>query len=45
MGQFLIEATTIALIGGMIGIAIGMGIAIVTAMKAGWPLLIDPWWW
>ncbi len=42
MGQFLIEATTIALIGGMIGIAIGMGIAIVTAMKAGWPLLIDP---
>ncbi|PPD14460.1 MAG: multidrug ABC transporter substrate-binding protein [Methylobacterium sp.] len=43
MGQFLIEATTIALIGGMIGIGIGIGIAIVTAMKAGWPLLIDPW--
>ncbi len=42
MGQFLIEATTIALIGGMIGIAIGMGIALITAMKAGWPLLIDP---
>lgn len=42
MGQFLIEATTIALIGGLIGIAIGIGIAIVTAMQAGWPLLIDP---
>ncbi|MCU0818309.1 MAG: ABC transporter permease [Beijerinckiaceae bacterium] len=42
MGQFLIEATTIALIGGMIGIGIGIGIAIITAMKAGWPLLIDP---
>ncbi|MCA3593861.1 MAG: ABC transporter permease [Methylobacterium sp.] len=42
MGQFLIEATTIALIGGIIGIAAGMGIAIITAMKAGWPLLIDP---
>jgi putative ABC transport system permease protein len=42
MGQFLIEATTIALIGGLIGIAIGISIAIVTAMQAGWPLLIDP---
>jgi len=42
MGQFLIEATTIALIGGLIGIGIGIGIAIITAMKAGWPLLIDP---
>ncbi|MGL5446347.1 MAG: ABC transporter permease [Rhabdaerophilum sp.] len=42
MGQFLIEATTIALIGGLIGIAIGIGIAIVTAIQAGWPLLIDP---
>ena len=42
MGQFLIEATTIALIGGLIGIGIGIGIAIITAMKAGWPLLVDP---
>ncbi|MBN8533750.1 MAG: ABC transporter permease [Rhizobiales bacterium] len=42
MGQFLIEATTIALIGGLIGIAIGIGIAIITAIQAGWPLLIDP---
>ncbi len=29
MGQFLIEATTIALIGGLIGIGIGIGIAII----------------
>lgn len=42
MGQFLIEATLIALIGGTIGIAIGVGIAIVSAHTAGWPLVIDP---
>jgi putative ABC transport system permease protein len=42
MGQFLIEATTIALIGGVIGILIGIGIALATAMRAGWPLVIDP---
>ncbi|MCA2000055.1 MAG: ABC transporter permease [Hyphomicrobiales bacterium] len=42
MGQFLIEATVIALIGGLIGVAIGIGIAVVSAHSAGWPLLIDP---
>jgi putative ABC transport system permease protein len=42
MGQFLIEATLIALIGGLIGILIGVGIAFVSADVAGWPLVIDP---
>lgn len=42
MGQFLIEATLIALIGGLIGISIGICIAIITANSAGWPLMLDP---
>jgi putative ABC transport system permease protein len=42
MGQFLIEAVLIALTGGLIGIAIGTTIAIVSANMAGWPLVIDP---
>lgn len=42
MSQFLIEATLIALIGGVIGILIGTGIAIIVAMQAGWPLVINP---
>ncbi len=42
MAQFLIEATLIALIGGVIGILIGVGIAVVSADVAGWPLVIDP---
>ena len=42
LAQFLIEATTIALIGGLIGIVIGTGIAVVTAQQAGWPLVLDP---
>ncbi len=42
MGQFLIEATLIALIGGVIGILIGVGIAMISADVAGWPLVIDP---
>jgi putative ABC transport system permease protein len=42
MSQFLIEATLIALIGGVIGILIGTGIAIIVAMQAGWPLVMNP---
>ena len=40
--QFLIEATTLALAGGAIGIALGLGVAKVVADTAGWPLLIQP---
>ena len=42
MGQFLIEATTLALIGGAVGVAIGVGAAKLVADAAGWPLLVDP---
>ncbi len=40
--QFLIEATTLSAIGGIIGIALGIGAAVIVANTAGWPLLIEP---
>jgi putative ABC transport system permease protein len=42
MRQFLIEATTLALIGGAIGIGLGMLAAKLVADAAGWPLLLQP---
>ena len=42
LGQFLIEATTLATIGGAIGVALGVGAANAIAKGFGWPLLISP---
>jgi putative ABC transport system permease protein len=42
LGQFLIEATTLATIGGAIGVALGIGVANAIARAAGWPSLISP---
>jgi putative ABC transport system permease protein len=42
MGQFLIEATTLALIGGLVGIALGTIAAQVISRFAAWPLYVDP---
>jgi putative ABC transport system permease protein len=42
LGQFLIEATTLATIGGAIGVALGIGAAHAIAKTAGWPSLISP---
>jgi putative ABC transport system permease protein len=42
LGQFLIEATTLATIGGAIGVALGVGAATAIASAAGWPSLIAP---
>jgi putative ABC transport system permease protein len=42
LGQFLIEATTLATIGGAIGVALGIGAANAIASAAGWPSLISP---
>ena len=41
MGQFLIEATTLALIGGLAGILLGGGLSQIVSRIAGWPLYID----
>jgi putative ABC transport system permease protein len=42
LGQFLIEATTLAAIGGAIGVGLGVGAAHVIATSFGWPLLVSP---
>jgi putative ABC transport system permease protein len=40
LGQFLVEATMLSLLGGITGIALGLGSAHAIAMLAGWPTLI-----
>jgi putative ABC transport system permease protein len=40
--QFLIEAVTLALIGGLIGIAVGVGGAVALAAAFGWKLVLQP---
>jgi putative ABC transport system permease protein len=42
LGQFLIEATTLATLGGAIGVALGIGAAHAVASAAGWPSLVSP---
>jgi len=42
LSQFLIEATTLATIGGAVGIALGVGAATGIARFAGWPFVISP---
>jgi putative ABC transport system permease protein len=41
MGQFLIEATTLALIGGVAGILLGGALSQLVSHLAGWPLYVD----
>jgi putative ABC transport system permease protein len=42
MRQFLVEAVTLCLIGGLIGTALGVGSATMVANAAQWPVLISP---
>ena len=42
LGQFLVEAVTLSLIGGLIGVALGMGAALLIANFAGWRVVISP---
>jgi putative ABC transport system permease protein len=41
--QFLIEAATLALGGGIVGALLGAIAAVFIALEAGWPILISPW--
>jgi putative ABC transport system permease protein len=42
LGQFLVEAVTLSLIGGLIGVGLGMGTSIAIAEFAGWRIAISP---
>ncbi len=42
MLQFLVEAITLCLLGGLFGIVLGVGAAYATAKLAEWPILISP---
>lgn len=42
MRQFLVEAVTLCLIGGLIGIGLGIIAATIVAKAASWPVLISP---
>ena len=42
LGQFLVEAVTLSLIGGLAGIALGIGTAFAIAQVAGWRIVLSP---
>jgi putative ABC transport system permease protein len=42
LGQFLVEAVTLSLIGGLVGVALGVGAAMAIATFAGWQIAISP---
>jgi putative ABC transport system permease protein len=41
--QFLIEAATLASVGGLVGALLGAAAAVEIAWNVGWPILINPW--
>ena len=41
--QFVIEAVTLSLVGGLIGVALGVGGSVLASEVAGWPLIFSPW--
>jgi putative ABC transport system permease protein len=42
LGQFLVEAVTLSLIGGLVGVAVGIGAAMAIAAFAGWRIALSP---
>ena len=42
LAQFLLEAVTLSLVGGGIGVAMGIGVSRLVAKYAGWPIAVDP---
>ena len=42
LAQFLIEAAVLSLAGGLIGVTLGLAIAVFLAHLAGWPVVISP---
>jgi putative ABC transport system permease protein len=42
LGQFLVEAVTLSLIGGLAGVALGLGASFAIAELAGWRIVLSP---
>ncbi|HEY9856568.1 MAG TPA: ABC transporter permease [Stenomitos sp.] len=42
LAQFLTEAIVLSLMGGLIGTALGVGVALLLGQQFGWPILIQP---
>jgi putative ABC transport system permease protein len=42
LAQFLIEAVVLALAGGVIGVSVGLALAVVLARAVGWPVVLSP---
>ncbi len=42
LAQFLLEAVTLSVVGGGIGVALGIGVSRLIAKYAGWPISVDP---
>jgi putative ABC transport system permease protein len=42
LGQFVVEASLLALIGGAAGVVLGVGAAVGLALLGGWPVVLDP---
>ncbi len=42
--QFLIEAVVLSAMGGLVGIALGLGASLVLARSMGWPFVLTPLW-
>ena len=42
LGQFLVEAVTLSLIGGLVGVALGIGASMLIAELAGWRIMLSP---
>jgi putative ABC transport system permease protein len=42
LAQFLLEAVTLSIVGGAIGVALGIGVSQLIAKFAGWPVAVDP---
>jgi len=42
LAQFLVEALTLSLLGGLIGIAVGLGVSAVIGRLAGWGFVFNP---
>jgi putative ABC transport system permease protein len=42
LGQFLLEAVTLAVVGGVLGVALGIGASRIIAWTAGWPTSVEP---